>query len=460
MKTIDIIIVLSWLVITFLAGFLPGLFSDFEGFWLNNKKTKTALLVFTIVATQVGGGTIIGIASSTYKNGLGFGIVALASTFVGFLLIGFFAHRIKELSNKINAFTLSEIIGYYYGKSAQKICGAIIIFAYLSLLAGQIVAATTLISVWSGFSFQSVLWFSGISMIAYCAFAGLKGDIISDTFHFWGKIVFYFLIFLPVLLYKENIGSLLSSLSWSQISPVKFGGYTYLIGGIFFGAIIPLVSMELWMRIFSSENAKDAKKAYIISAFTIIPFYVLPMLVGLISVITIPAINNPDQILIFNFLKYLPSGLLGMGIASLFSVTIGAANTLVVVLSATFYRDILGRNNKSGKNELLFSRLITLVIGFAGIAFSLLLPNVVQLIINAFFGISIIFPPLLYGFVTKRRLNPYSGVISLLVGFILIVVFIPILGNQAFIPGLLGSILGIVVGNVIDNSRHKHAKRI
>src|SRR5436190_1212082 len=122
MTTLDIIIVGIWLIITFLAGFLPGFFSDFEGFWLNNKRTKTALLVFTIVATQVGGGTIIGIASSTYKNGLGFGIVALASTFVGFIFIGLLAPRIKIIANKINAYTLSEIIGYYYGKSAQRIC--------------------------------------------------------------------------------------------------------------------------------------------------------------------------------------------------------------------------------------------------------------------------------------------------------------------------------------------------
>src|SRR6185503_3316867 len=144
MTTTDVIIVIVWLAITSIAGLLPGLFADFQGFWLNNKRTKTALLVFTIVATQVGGGTIIGIASSTYKNGLGFGIVALASTFAGFVLIGLLAPRIKTLANKINAFTLSEIFGFYYGKTAQRVCGIIILLAYFSLLAGQIVAATTL----------------------------------------------------------------------------------------------------------------------------------------------------------------------------------------------------------------------------------------------------------------------------------------------------------------------------
>ena len=72
------------------------------------------------------------------------------------------------------------------------------------------------------------------------------------------------------------------------MSPLKFGGYTYLIAGIIFGAIIPLVSMELWLRIYASENAKDAKKAYIVSSIAVVPFYILPMIIGLISITTFP----------------------------------------------------------------------------------------------------------------------------------------------------------------------------
>ena len=205
--------------------------------------------------------------------------------------------------------------------------------------------------------------------------------------------------------------------------------------------------MELWIRIFSSENPKDAKKAFIISAFTIVPFYILPMIIGLISINTLPGIQNPDRILALNFIKYLPSGILGMGVASLFSVSIGAANTLIVVLSATFYRDILRRYKREDKKELMYSRFITFFVALIGIVFSLALPNIVQLMINAFFGISIIFPPLFYGLFSRNELNKYSGIISLSLGFILILIFLPILSNQAFIPGLLGSFVGIFIGN-------------
>lgn len=455
MTTTDIIIVIIWLIISFLLGIAPGFKSDFDGFWLNNKKTKTLSLIFTIVATQVGGATIIGIASSTYKNGLGFGIVALASTVIGFIIIGFFAQKIKKIANDINAYTLADIVGHFYGKTTQRICGIVILLAYFSLLASQIVSTTTLINTWSGVPFDMALWIAGITMLIYCAFAGLKGDIASDIFHFWGMTIFYFAIFLPIILQRENVSGLLSTLTWENISPVKFGGYTYLIAGVVFGAIIPLVSMELWLRIFASENPKDAKKAYLVSSIAVIPFYILPMFIGLISITTFTGISNPDNILTVNFLKYLPSGLLGLGIASLFSVTISTANTYVVVLSSTFYRDILGLKNNDDKSSLKYSRLITLLIGIIGIALSLLLPNVVQLILNGFFGISIIFPPLVYGLFSKKDLNPLSGILSLTLGFILTICFIPILSNQAFIPGLLGSVLGLIIGNLINKKLKK-----
>jgi solute:Na+ symporter, SSS family len=457
MGTVDVVIVIVWIIISFLIGVIPGFKANFDGFWLNNKKTKRSALIFTIVATQVGGATIIGISSSTFKDGLGFGLVALASTVIGFIIIGIYAPKIKNIATEIQAYTLADIIGNYYGKTAQRICGLIILIAYFSLLASQIVSTTTLINVWSGVAFNSALWIAGITMLVYCAFAGLKGDIASDIFHFWGMLIFYFIILLPIILLKENVISLLSSLTWDNISPIKFGGYTYLIAGIFFGAIIPLVSMELWLRIFAAENPTVAKKAYIASAITIVPFYLLPMLIGLISISTIPSISNPDNILVTNYLKYLPSGILGLGIASLFSVTISTANTYIVVLSSTFYKDILRLGNNNKDSDLKNSRIITLFIGIVGIAFAMLLPNVVQLILTGFFVIAIIFPTLAYGFFAKKGLNPYSGIISLTLGFILTVGTIPFLANQAFVPGILGSIIGIMIGIFINKRQKNHA---
>jgi len=250
MFPLDILIVVAWSLLTLYIGMRAGLKENFAGFWVNNRKTKIALLVFTIVATQIGGGTIIGIASSTYKVGTGFGLVALISTLTGFLAIAWLAPAIKRFGNKTNAFTLPEILAVRYGRLTQVVAGLVVVLAYLAMLAGQLVATGVIIQIWSGWSFYIALAIAAVGVVVYSAYAGLKGDLATDVLHFWFMAIAMFAILLPIVLFKEPVGHILSSLTALQLSPVTFGGYTYLIAGVIFGVLIPLVSIELWLRVF------------------------------------------------------------------------------------------------------------------------------------------------------------------------------------------------------------------
>ena len=146
------------------------------------------------------------------------------------------------------------------------------------MLGGQLLATGIILQIWSGFSFKIALILAGAGVIAYSAFAGLKGDIATDILHFWIMSIVLFALLLPIILVKEPVVEILQSLTTKDWSPIIFGGYTYLIAGILFGVMIPIVSMELWMRIFAAEDEKKARKAYIWSAFLILPFYLLPLL--------------------------------------------------------------------------------------------------------------------------------------------------------------------------------------
>lgn len=448
MTQIDILIVIFWSLATLCIGIRAGIKSDFDGFWTNKRRTKTSLLVFTIVATQIGGGTILGIASSTYAAGTGFGLVAIISTLTGFLAIAWLAPRIKRFGNKTNAFTMSEIIGVRYGRIAQIAAGIVILLAYFSMLGGQLLATGILVQVWSGFSFELAVVLAGAGVIAYSAFAGLKGDIATDILHFWVMAIVLFVLLLPIILIKEPVGEILQGLTSKEWSPIRFGGYTYLIAGIIFGVIIPIVSMELWMRIFAAEDEHKARKAYIYSALLILPFYALPLLIGLISTRTTPNITNPDSLLVDTLFRYLPHGLLGLGVASLFAVLISTANTMIVVLGATFYRDVLGKTVTGGVKELRYSRLITLFIGIIGVCFSMAIPNIVQLVLNAFFIIAILFPSLLCVAIWKRATN-LGAILSIILGALCTIVLIPKMPTQAFLPGLVISILALIIGSLL-----------
>ena len=57
--------------------------SDFDQYLVNNRKTKTLPLVFTMLATLVGGGTSIGLMAMGYESGfaaVGIGIAYVIRT--------------------------------------------------------------------------------------------------------------------------------------------------------------------------------------------------------------------------------------------------------------------------------------------------------------------------------------------------------------------------------------------
>jgi SSS family solute:Na+ symporter len=206
--------------------------------------------------------------------------------------------------------------------------------------------------------------------------------------------------------------------------------------------------MELWMRIFAAENEKKAIKSYIWSAILVVPFYLFPLFLGLLAIKTMPNINNPDSIFVRSMFKYLPHGILGLGMASLFAVVISTANTMIVVLGATLYRDVLGRPVSGGIRELRYSRLITLLIGIIGVAFSMTIPNIVQLVLNAFFIIAILFPSLLCVAIWKRATS-LGATLSIILGGLTTIILIPKMPTQAFLPGLAVSIIALIIGSLL-----------
>lgn len=444
MTPFDSALVIIWLLVIFYVGIASGSsITKAKGFWINPGGASTLMLVVTIVATQVGAGTIIGIASSTFKNGTGFGIVAVVSTVLGFLAISRIAPQLKHFGAKYGAVTLSEVFGKRYGIRTQRVAGVIIIFAYLSFLAGQLVASWRLLSMWTGLGSDLSLLFAVGGLIIYTAFTGLKGDIETDQFHFWMMTIGLCIslsVFIGIRIHDLSFLDRIPNEIWS---PVTFNGYPYLVFGILLGLLIPIVQMELWMRVYSSTDENQAKRSFYWSSIIVVPFYLFALVLGLIAYSLYPRNADADSIVFRMMGDYLPTGLLGIGVAAVLAVILSTANTMTLVIGATLYRDILGRSVGEEKRELAFSRICTAGAGIVGAALAFSIPSIVQQILNAFFLIAILVPPLIGAGFWKRSTEG-AATSSLALGFITTIAYLFINPLEAYIPGIVVSVISFV----------------
>ncbi len=451
MSQVDTIVVIFWLAIVFAVGIIAGLKEDLEGFWINKRKTSTWPLILTIVATQVGAGTMVGIASSTFSSGTGFGLVAIASTVSGFIAVGYIAPWLKRFGDRHKAITLPEILLVRYGRRTQLAASLVVLFTYLSLLAGQYIALSALLGIWTGWDIEVALLFAVGGLIFYTAFAGLRGDIATDRLHFWMMVIVLFCVLLPAIISNIPLAASLQKVPAQIWSPVTFGGYAYVVVGILLGAIIPLVSMELWMRVYASTSSSQARRVFFGSALLVIPFYLLGIFLGLIAYTIYPTMDNSDFVLFKLMIDYLPNGVLGLGIGAILAVVLSSANTMILVIGATIFRDLFRRDTSSG--SMVFSRLVTAGAGIVGALYAAAVPDIVQLILNAFFVIAVISPALL-GIVIWKNATERAATWSIVLGALTTIIFLFIIPRQAFLPGLGISILAFVLISVFT----KHSK--
>ena len=87
--------------------------SDLDQYLVNNRNTKTIPLVFTTLATFVGGGTSMGLMALGYESG--FAAVAIGAAYViGFVIMSFFAGKIRTYGARYNIYSFPHYLNHKF----------------------------------------------------------------------------------------------------------------------------------------------------------------------------------------------------------------------------------------------------------------------------------------------------------------------------------------------------------
>lgn len=421
-----------------LVGFIVGRRLTYEGYWLNNRRTALWALVCTIVATQVGAGTTLGIASSSATSGTGYGLVAVITTVLGFLILPLLIPRVQRAAEASGEFTLTGLLRWRFGRLTGTVAALVVAVGYLGLLAAQLVAGAVLLEQLTSLGWGLALLISSGLVILYSAFAGFKGDVITDIFLFLFMAGLALLTAYALGTSLHSTPGLLGALTTDTLSPTRFGGLTYLIGGVLLGTLVPLLALEMWLRVFAAETQATATSAFRWSAVLVIPFYGLALAVGLVSTVVMAAPVDPNLVYLEYLATYLPSTVMVVIYLGLVATVISTTNTLQIVLSAVVHRDILPGQS----NSVAVSRIVTAATGSAAGVAAYFVRDIVDLIVTGFFYI-VLLGPLLLILLKGAPPQPPSRArdaftaLALLTGTAATTFGLPIMGPGAVIVGVV-----------------------
>jgi len=441
--------------------------SDVEGYLVNNRKTRTLPLVFTTLATFVGGGTSIGLMAMGYESGFA-GVGIGVAYVIGFFILSRFAGKINTTGALKSIYSLPGFLNKSYTieqdvahkRVFSSVVSGVNIFIFFFLLAAQFVGMASLLKFSFDIGFQSAAIISCLIVIFYTAFAGLSGVIITDTIQFIVIVLMIVLIFIPGIFIDTEGLQRLTELPDKMLFGTYYG-ILFLIGLPLFLAPSVMVRMDIWQRMLAARDAKTARKVSIISGLGMLPFYIIFPLVGMTIRLVVADDILPRDVAYLFLARHSNAFILGFAVVGLLSALMSSGDSFLNLISISAIKDFVGW--KKSKQEISKSllqrniRIASILFGLIALFMALVFPKIVDLMVVGLATI-VIFVPVTFLALLRNDVHKYktAALWSIITGFIVNLFFFTcgVLApdqfepKSSFIPAFMVSLL-VLVGMII-----------
>jgi solute:Na+ symporter, SSS family len=396
---IDLSIVAFYLISLLLIGiYTRSRKSGFKAFASVKGKDYThskLILVATIFASTIGGGTTFGISEKAFATNIAhsYGLV-LAIPIDIIIAIYIIPRLIKHYGTE----TIGDIMFSYYGKVGRAIGGFSAILVSIGLVAAQISVSARIFECILQIDYIKGVIISYGIIIIYTTVGGFRSVLFTNQIQF-----FAMLIAIPIIsifgLYQIGISEFIQ-----KIPPEKFIilGNDDLIKttiSAFLGCAVMNMFPTFIQRALIDKDSSQTTKAIYLKSVLYAIFLIFITINGLIAFILYPEIK-PSLALPYLIDHIIPVGVQGVVIAGLLAAVMSTADSDLNITSITlvkdFFKPIFNLSNQ-GK-MLIIARITNIIIGSLAIFIALRFNSVVDLVIfiAGFWG-PIILVPLIFG---------------------------------------------------------------
>ena len=441
---LDIAIVISHLVICIGIGFyhFKNIKTAQDFCTVREGKALPTILVCTIFATAISGGTVIGLVDEIYNHPMVL-LYIITQPFYWFItskIITSGIHKFKD------CMTLTQVLYQIWGGAGKYIGLYTVIIDSIAFITLQLLAFASICNYFFEIDYITGLVIGIVVINSYSIMGGFRGIIAIDVFQF---LIFFVIIPVSYIVTIQTVsftGSFLNSIS---LSNYKMEFSMPIAIGLISASLLPEIAAPFMQRyLMLADNTKALKLVFKKLFMIAIPFMLSICLIGYLIIVKSPK-NTFFSNIIFNYIDWLPLGIKGMMISGLFAIIMSTAdshmNATSIIISTDFLKKYFLRIR--GKQLLLIIRCIILLLSFFPFILLMYKDTLFQLMsIFRSFGTNILVIPLsvsLLGYKISKKQFLSSILFSLLFMISIILLF----DNYFFLTtfsGILGSFIGLV----------------
>ena len=379
---------------------------DSEDYLLGGRAMGPVLTALTLQSTSMSGYMFMGGPAQSYKEGYFTLWYAVGDGGGAIFNVGILGKRMRRLSYILGCLSPIEYIeARYPGKVTRAIAAAIAVcFVYGYVLAQFLSAGKTMHALLHIPLPAAII--VGAGVIVFYTFAG--GYLaVAWTDFIQGIIMVLAMVVIFVLSWNQVGGLTGLNESLTAIDPTYTGmwGYQNMYEGqwgVVAGAVgIYLIGYmglpHVVIRHMAMEHPNVAKNTVVIATVYNQLFIFVPYIIGLMGIIMLPNIDDPEMVVLTLAYELLPRVLAAIVLVAIMSAIMSTADAQLMLMGTMLGRDIYQRYiNKDATDAQLMnvSKICVLVVGVVSVLVALIQPpGVFQIVVFSFSTLGSAFLP-------------------------------------------------------------------
>lgn len=401
--------------------------------------------MFTLLATQIGGGLLIGSAEQAYYSGWIVVFFPLGAA-LGLAILAF---GLGQKFARFNVITVGALLKEAYRSPLlQKMGGSLSTCSLFFLLIAQMITSMKLLN---NFGLHNIGWFIAfwLMIIFYATRGGFKSvvatDIVQSIFFSLGLFFSFFVLFFS----KDiSFSQVFSSCSKSSLS---FGDMiSWFVLPLFF----VLVEQDLIQRFFAVSSRKIIFSSTLLASGISLCVTLIPVIFGLVAAHRGIQPVEDSSILLTFIHEFFPKSIAALLGCAILAAVVSSADSFINSLAANVIGDLFNEDSLIVQSNN-FYELVSFLIGIIAMIVSLFFSNIFNLLMRGYaITVVCLACPVIMAVIKKGPHNKESAFCSVffgIIGFILFN-FIPISIPSEFL-GIIFSILGFFMGEIISKKR-------
>jgi SSS family solute:Na+ symporter len=330
-------------------------------FLVAGRKLPWPVLVFTLLSSWIGAGSLLGGGENAYRNGF----VALwqpAGGWVGLIVIALIAGRARRFAQ----FTVPDLLETRYNATARVMATIAIVISYTVITSYQFKGGGDILHlIFPQLERTTGVYIIAAFVIAFTASAGMASVAYLDLVI--GSLVTVTMIFAVPLLLNDAGG-------WSEVRRVLPASHFTVLGDVGFSAamgfLLPTMllligNQGVYQKFFSARSERDANFAvagWIVGTLLLETLLIVMAVVGSAKLHT----EAPREIIPLTARQGLPSLIGAILLGGIFAKVISTANNYLFSPATNLIHDVYERFIDKGaaeKQSLAVSRILVVALG-------------------------------------------------------------------------------------------------